>query len=158
MKIIIALVAGVFAAAQALASDETDVMAVVHQWIEAFNKGGIGLELCTDQISIMDDFPPYEWHGPGACSTWLSDFKALAEADKLTDQHATLGKPQQLYVTGDRAFFSASASLNFKLAGKPMKQRGSTETITLQKTASGWRVTGEAWASPSAAEPAKPRT
>ena len=124
MKIVTALLVGIFAAVPAAASDETDVMAVVHQWIDAFNKSGIGLDLCAEQISIMDDFPPYEWHGPGACSTWLNDFKALTTADNITDQHATLRKPQQLYVTGDRAFFSASASLTFKLAGKPMKQRG----------------------------------
>ena len=157
-KIVIALAAGLLAAVPVGATNETDVMAVVHQWIDAFNKGGIGLELCAEQISIMDDFPPYEWHGPGACSTWLNAFRALTTADKITDQHATLQKPQQLYVTGDRAFFSASASLTFKLAGKLMRQRGSTETITLQKTAVGWRVTGETWASPSPAVPAKNRT
>jgi len=76
----------------------------------------------------------------------------------MTVQHVTLGRPQQLYVTGDRAFFSTSASLTFKLAGKPMRQRGSTKTITLQKTASGWRVTGEAWASPTPAKPENPVT
>jgi hypothetical protein len=52
----------------------------------------------------------------------------------------------------------STASLTFKMAGKPMKQSGSTETITLQKTTSGQRVTGDAWTSPSSAQPARPET
>jgi SnoaL-like domain len=142
-KVVAGLVA-IFAAAPAVASDEADVMAVIHQWIEAFNKGSIGLELCAEQISIIDDFPPYEWHGPAACAKWLSDNPALTKANKITAQHVTLGKPQQLYVMGDRAYFSAAANRTFNMAGKAMEQSGSTETITLQKTTSGWRVTGEA--------------
>jgi len=148
---IVVLALATLVAGRAAASEETDVMSVVHQWIDAFNKGGMGLSLCADQITILDDFPPYEWHGPRACLKWLSDHDAFAKSQKITDGFLTLGKARQLYITADHAYFSASATFTFRMAGKKMKQIGSTETLTLQKGSSGWRVTGEAWASTSLA-------
>ena len=34
----------------------------------------------TEQTSIVDEFPPHEWHGPGACATWAKDFDAWTAA------------------------------------------------------------------------------
>lgn len=67
-KILIALAVAVLAAGPVAASDKTDVMVPVNQFVDAFNKGDIkGLEAaCTEQMSIIDEFPPHEWHGAGA--------------------------------------------------------------------------------------------
>ena len=58
-----------FLANKAAASDETDVMSVVHQWIDSFDKGDLKsfVSLCSEPSTILDDFPPYEWQGTGAC-------------------------------------------------------------------------------------------
>ena len=83
---------------------------------------------------------------------WLSDYQALVKGDELTNASFTLGKPLQLQVLGNHAYFVGRANLTFKEKGKPMKQ-SALETLALQKGSSGWRVTGEAWASTSLAVP-----
>jgi len=36
----------------------------------SFNEGdsASALALCADESAIIDNAPPYQWHGPGACS------------------------------------------------------------------------------------------
>ncbi len=49
----------------AAASDETDVMVPIHQFVDGFNKGDAktALAACDEQTSIIDEFPPHEWRG-----------------------------------------------------------------------------------------------
>jgi len=67
-KILAALVVGLLVAAPVAADERADVMAPVNQFINGFNKGDIktALAACAEQTSIIDEFPPYEWHGAGA--------------------------------------------------------------------------------------------
>ena len=53
-RILAALAVAAFVVGQAAASEKTDVMAVVHQWIDATNKGGMKSfeALCTEQTVI----------------------------------------------------------------------------------------------------------
>jgi len=58
-----------------VASQETDVMVPVRQFINGFNKSDIKMAqaACADGIFIIDDFPPHAWDGSGAISKWLHD-------------------------------------------------------------------------------------
>jgi hypothetical protein len=144
-KMLTAFALAALAAGPALASDETDVWAVVHQFEVGFNKGGdmkSALAACADQTSIIDSIPPHEWHGAGACSKWLSDFNAFSKANEITDAVATLGKPKHINITGDRAYVVAPATYTYKMKGNPTKESGSILTVALQKGPSGWRITG----------------
>ena len=144
-----------FLATTAAASDETDVMSVVHQWIDSFDKGDVKsfVSLCSEQSTILDDFPPYEWQGTGACSRWWSDNDVFARTNGITDGVVTLGKPLELYITADHAYVVTRDDYTYKMKGKPMKQTGSIHTLVLQKSSAGWRITGEAWASTALAAP-----
>ena len=55
-KSFIALTASVLVAGPAAATDKTDVMSVVHQWVDSFNKGDMKSmgAACADQASIID--------------------------------------------------------------------------------------------------------
>ena len=71
MKKIAAVIAlAVFACGAASASDKTDAMAVVHQWVDAFNKGDgkTAASYCAADVLILDDFAPHVWQGLGACA------------------------------------------------------------------------------------------
>jgi ketosteroid isomerase-like protein len=151
------LAASLVAAASANASEETDVMKVVHQWVNNFTTVGIDPALCAEQTSIVDDFPPFAWHSPDACSKWLSDYHALLKANELTGASFVLIKPQQLQVTGNHAYFVSRAKLSYKQKGTLMKQTA-LETLALEKGSTGWRVIGEAWASTSEAVPTNSAT
>ena len=58
------------------ASEQSDVMAPIHQFVDGFNKGDVNsaLAACSEETSIIDEFPPHEWHGAGACAKWANDY------------------------------------------------------------------------------------
>lgn len=153
-KILVAIAATVFAAGLIPASAQTStsanaaVMKPVYQFLEGFNKGDTKMMLAagTDQMSILDEFPPHEWHGAGAFAKWMSDYDADAAKNGITDGFVTLGKPSHVDVTGDHAYVVMPADYAFKQKGKPEKETGSIITVTLQNGPDGWRITGWAWA------------
>ena len=146
-----ALTAGPLFAAET--SDKADVMGVVNQLLDAFNildafnKGDqkAVLALCVDDMSIIDEFPPYEWHGAGAFAKWFADYDADCKKNGVTDGIVTLDKPRHVVVTGDRAYVVAPSHYAYKQNGKPKKEAGE-DTMTLQKGKDGWRFTGWCWA------------
>jgi ketosteroid isomerase-like protein len=136
------------AAGQTPAADKAAVMATVRQFVDGFNKGDTttALAACAEQTSIIDEFPPHEWHGAGACAKWMSDYDADAKTNGITEGIVTLGTPRHLDVTADRAYVVVPSNYTFKKSGKPEQETGSTFTLTLQKGPAGWRITGWAWA------------
>jgi hypothetical protein len=122
-------------------------MTPVHQFVDGFNKGDIktALAACAEQTSIIDEFPPHEWHGAGACSNWANDFDADAKKNGITDGIVTLGNPRRVDITADRAYVVVPANYTFKQKGKLVKETGSMLTLVLQKGAAGWRITGWGW-------------
>jgi ketosteroid isomerase-like protein len=147
-KILIALAITFLVAAPAAASDRKDVLAVVRQWVDGINKGDARMMVatCADETSIIDDFPPHEWHGAGACAKWKSDFDAYLKKSKVTDMAGAALRPRHVDVTVDRAYVVIPMNLTFKQDGKDIKESGSLLTLALLKGASGWRITGWAWA------------
>ena len=148
-KLLIALAVALTAllSGPTIASDQVDAVATVHQFIDGFNKGDTktALAACAAEGSIIDEFPPHEWHGAGACSHWANDFDADAKKNGITDGVVTLGKARHVDVTGDRAYVVLPANYKYKLNGKATEEVGSTLTVALRKGASGWRITGWAW-------------
>jgi hypothetical protein len=147
MRNVVAVLAIVASAGPAAASEQTDVMAVVHQFIDGFNKGDTktALATCASPASILDEFPPYAWQGATACSDWASDFDAWAKKNAITDPVVKLAKPKHLDIAADRAYVVVPASFSFKQKGKPTTESGSILTVALQKSAAGWHITGWAW-------------
>jgi ketosteroid isomerase-like protein len=147
-KIFIALALAILTAGPVAASENTDVMTSLQGLIDAFNKGDTKTLVagCTDEMCIIDEFPPYEWHGAGTCSKWLADYDADARKNGITDGKVTIGKPRHVDVTGDRAYVVAPADYTFKQNGKPMREIASTWTFALQKIDGSWKITGWSWA------------
>jgi ketosteroid isomerase-like protein len=147
-RMILALAVTACMAGPAWASDASDVMKVVHQYVDSFNKGDVKTanSACADQAVIVDDFPPHLWQGPGTCDKWAGDFDALMKKSQMTDAVVKLGKAGHVDVTGDRAYVVLPATLDYKSAGKAMQLTGSLWTFVLQKVGGGWRITAWAWA------------
>jgi ketosteroid isomerase-like protein len=146
-KLWFALALAVLAALPAAATEKADVMATVRKFVENFNKGDVkaAAAACADQASIIDEFPPHEWHGAGACAKWMDDYDADAKKNGITDGSVTLGTPLHVDITADRAYVVVPANYKFKQNGKLTQETGSLLTIALQKTAAGWQITGWAW-------------
>ena len=152
--ILITLAAAVVAAgptptfAQTPTPASAAVMATVQQFVAAFNKGDTkaAAAVCAEQTSIIDEFPPYEWHGIGACAKWMGEYDADAKKNGITDGIVTLGKPSHVDVTADRAYVVVPANYTYKQQGAAVTEAGSILSIALQKGPAGWRMTGWAWA------------
>ena len=149
-RLLIAGVIAMFAAGPAVATEQTDVMVPVRQFVDGFNKGDVTLALasCAEQTSIIDEFPPHEWHGAGACAKWASDYEANAKKEGITDGVVTLGKPRHVDVSGDHAYVVVPAGYTFKQKGKAERDTNAMMALSLQKVAAGWRITGWSWAAP----------
>jgi hypothetical protein len=142
-KAIIALAASLLTGGAAVAADQDDVMTVLKQWNDPDEARAVAA--CADDAAVIDDVPPFEWHGPGACARWQKDYDAYAGQEGATDAVGTLGSPRRLIVTGDRAYAVVPATFAFTRKGKRVTQIA-TATFALRKTAAGWRITGWTWA------------
>ena len=132
------------------ATEQDNVMKAVRQWVEGLNKGDTksAIAACANETSIVDEFPPHEWHGEGACARWVSELELYNRGLGLIDSHVTLGKPRRVDITGDRAYVVVPTEFNFKEHGKPGKEAGALFTVSLKNGPGGWRITGWAWSRP----------
>jgi len=140
MTIIFALA---ISSVSALAAEKDDVVAAVQQYLDSLNKPETASAMCDSHVSILDEFPPHEWHGPTACADWLKAYNAYNEKHGITPGGAPLGTPWSVEVTGDQAYFVAPMTYSYKQHGKPVKETASF-AVALKRTQAGWRIT--AWA------------
>ena len=147
MRRLMLAVALAVAATPAAASEQTDVMATVHQFTDGLNKGDTktALAVCAAPSSIIDEFPPYAWQGATACADWARDFEAFNTTNGITVPIATLANPRHVDITGEHAYVVVPATYTYKQNGKKVTEAGSMLTVALQKTATGWLITSWAW-------------
>jgi hypothetical protein len=105
------------ATAQTTGAAHTAVVAAVHQFVEGFNKGDMKIMAasCAEQTSILDEFPPHEWHGAGACAKWASDYDADAKKNGITDGVVTLSTPSHSGCHGGPGVRGGSCELQFQV-------------------------------------------
>jgi len=139
-----------FVSGSAVASEETDVLAPIHQFVDGFNKGDVksALGACAEETSIIDEFPPHEWHGAGACAKWADDYVANAKKDAITDGVVKLHKPARVTVSGDRAYVVVPSDYSWKQKGKPMQETRAAFSFALSKGAGGWKIIAWTWSAP----------
>ncbi len=146
-KIIIACALAFLSVGTAGASEKTAVMAVIHQWVDTFNRGDMksSLAACADQTVVMDEIPPDVWQGSGACAAWKDAYDAWVKSNGVTEVSEAIGKVHHIDISGGFAYVVQSANFSWTEKGKSMSEEA-IETVTLKKTSAGWRITGWAWA------------
>src|SRR6185312_10388253 len=92
-------VAGVFClallfATLAQAEPADTPMSTIHRFIDASKRGDdIAVEaLQAADVSIIDEFPPHAWHGPGAYRAWAADAHRQDVAEDVHDGVLSLGR------------------------------------------------------------------
>src|SRR4051812_47418796 len=105
-KLLLTLALTFLTAGPLVAAENAEVIAALQGLVDAFNKGDTNAVVAasTDEMCIIDEFPPYEWHGAGTCSKWLADYDADAKKNGITDGKVSIGKPRHVDVNGDRAY------------------------------------------------------
>jgi len=133
--------------APAAASDKTDVLAVVHQYMDGYNKGDVKAEVatCASPASIIDDFPPHHWQGATACADWAKAYTGYGKANGIAGGHVALAAPSHVTVDGNSAYAIFPANYTFTQKGKPQSVPHSVWTVALAKQVAGWRIVGWTW-------------
>ncbi|MEO8721994.1 MAG: nuclear transport factor 2 family protein [Sphingobium sp.] len=133
-----------------LADERGDVMKTVNQYVDSLNKGDLAnvIATCAKESSIVDEFPPYAWHGPNTCAKWLDALAVYNKSLGLTKGVNTLRKPDRVDVTGDRAYVVVPADFRYTANGKQGAEIDAKFTVALQKQNNAWRITGWAWSRP----------
>jgi ketosteroid isomerase-like protein len=145
-KCILAFACALLIVQPAGAADATDVMSVVHRWVDGFNAADAhsAIATCADQAAIIDDFPPHEWHGSGACARWFGDFASMSKAEGITNPHIMIEAASHTEMTKEFAYVIVPARLSFDRKGTRILDQGIL-TVTLHNGISGWRITGWVW-------------
>jgi len=145
-KLLLAIAIALAGAGSLIASQETEVMAPVRQFIDGFNKGDIEMAqaACADQTVIIDDFPPHEWRGPEAASIWFRNLTDFGKKYDMSEAFVSLNKPRHVQITGPHAYAVVPINLSYKDKGQLVKRTGLI-TLALEKTEAGWRIAALAW-------------
>jgi len=129
-------------------ADSPGPAAVVKSLADAGNRGDWDTvkAMVADDVVIVDDLPPYEWHGPETPQTFLDAVGAFNKARGRTD-----GKGAGLTITrteidGDGAYVVLRYTYTFREHGRRFAEEGS-QAYTLHNGSNGWKVTGIAWVS-----------
>ena len=126
----------------------TNPLAVVQQYIDAFNKGDRERMSAAFAVpgSILDGMAPHLWLGPTASQDWYRDVLIEGEQHGASDYFVTLGEPLHNNITGDSAYVVVPATMKFKVQNQEILQTGAMFTVALQKLSEGWRIAAWAWA------------
>ena len=145
--ILIIVLALVMSSSSAFADDKTDVVAAVNRFLDNLGDNTLekALSVCDSPVSIIDEFPPHEWHGPTACADWWKALNAYNKKEGITDGDASLGTPWSVDVSEDRAYFVAPTTYKYKQHGKSVEESQAVLTVALKKTKAGWRITAWTW-------------
>jgi hypothetical protein len=146
-RLFVALCLMMITAAPSIADDKTDVMATVQRFTDGFNKGDTTMApaACTEDVSIIDEFPPHSWHGAGSCLRWMQDYGIDAAKNGITDGWVVLGRPKHVDITGSRAYVVVPSTYTYKVKGKPVKEASCMFTLVLQKREAGWLISDWCW-------------
>ena len=129
-------------ASPAMASDQGDVMATVHAFVAAIDKGDMTAAAAThtDAPAIIDEFPPHHW---SSLASWAADFGKDSAAHGITEPLLTLHTAHRITISGETAYVVVPTDYSFKRDGKKRVEHA-TMTYALTHTASGWLIAG--WA------------
>jgi ketosteroid isomerase-like protein len=147
VALIVAIASFGISAAALAATPKSEVAATIKQVIDTFNKGdmkALAAMMSPDGMAIIDEIPPHVWTGRNAFDTWNKALGAYEQANGITDDLITAGKPTRVVVADDRAYAVQAVTYSFKQKGVAM-QETSRMVYSLQNGKTGWLVTGFAW-------------
>ena len=125
---------------------EIGPMAAARRFVEGFNSDDMVLAqtACADEMTIIDDFPPFEWSGRGAVGAWSGDMARMAAEFRMSARSVTLDEPRMEVVADGRAYLVVPIDVHWSEDGAPAERRGCM-TLALRDFVGWWRITTLAW-------------
>ena len=128
------------------ASTDAGPMVAIRRFVEGFNDNDVNLMLaaCADETTIIDDFPPHQWSGRGATTTWLRDMNEMATTYGMSDPAVILEEPSMAIVSERNAYLVVPIDVRWLEYGDPAASRGFM-AVALRDEAEEWRILTLAW-------------
>lgn len=150
-----AMVCGVLLAGEVSAQTaDPQVMAPIRTFERTFNKGDVAgaaaTHAATEDLVIIDEPPPFVWHGAQAFQAWVNDLGADEKARGITDQHVTIGTPSRVEVNGSGAYVVAPAAYAFKEIGVAMRESAQMTFVLKKNDTGAWLIHAWTWTGPRA--------
>ena len=147
----ISLVLAIAAPSVASAAD-AQLMAPIQKFMDSFNKGDVAgaaaTHSATDDLTIIDEVPPFAWRGAKAFSAWAADLESDSKKRGVTDQMVTISPATREETNGQQAYVVVPAVYTFKEKGVAMREAAQM-TFVLKKGAAGWLIHGWTWTGPT---------
>ncbi len=110
--------------------------------------------------TILDESPPFAWHGPDAFKAWLGDFGKDSAATGRTDTTIQFLRTVRSEVQGDAAYVVVKVDFTYREHGRRMAEPAQM-AVSLRRDAGAWKIYSWAWAGGApqpvtAAKPAAP--
>jgi hypothetical protein len=135
------LVGGLAMASQVKAED-AQLVAPIHQFIDAFDKGDLKTAAAANDpagVVIVDEVSPHLWTGPQAFESWAGDLMADGKAHGLSEERVDLSAATRADVDVDRAYVVAPAVFSFRQAGAATREVAQM-TFVLRHGTDGWKI------------------
>ena len=115
----------------------------VARYIETLDRTLPARAFASGNVTIVENFPPYLFEGPGAVAAWAKEMRAhLAGITKLRHN---FGRAHDFSRAGDQVYFSLPTSWRGIVRGKRFTEEGGWAFV-LTKQKGVWRVRGYGWA------------
>ena len=94
-------------------------------------------------VTIIENFAPYIFQGPGAVQRWAELFKTHATG--LANLQVSFGEAHDFSVDGELAYFSLPTTWTGSTKGRKFSEDGGWAFV-LARHGAGWRVQNYGWA------------
>lgn len=133
--------ATMLAAAPVNAGPAEDATTAVTSVLDKFNAGDFKAfaDAHRDGALIIDEFPPYQWGGPGSIKQWGADYEKDAAARGITAGRVDYEKPLQAHSDGNSAYVVLPTTYRFQQKGVKMAGKGSM-TFVMARSESVWKI------------------
>lgn len=127
-------------------SPAEDPLAVITGFMSAFNGGDPGgiAAAHADDVTIIDEVPPFIWRGREALAHWLASLSAEDARRGVSGGAVTLGAVRSRLVSGDRAYIVLDVVYRFRLQGAATIEPA-VMSFALQRGPRGWKISGWTW-------------
>ena len=150
LALAIALGAALAGSAQAATQPNTAALiAPIQGVLAAINHNTDYSRFLTSDALIVDEFPPFVWHGPTAASAWHRDFNTVMHQAHLTYSNGVISKPRFVIPVPRRAYVTVPTTVHYVDAKRKPQTETGEWTFVLIRTPAGWKISADTWSKTS---------
>jgi ketosteroid isomerase-like protein len=103
-------------------------------------------ETTTNQLTIVDEFPPFSWSGKGAAARYLKDMQAVVTKNKITNFKSEIKDATDVGLDQNVAYAVYPVSYTFKKGEMKEYEGEGFQTVIFKKSKDNkWLIENTTW-------------